>query len=72
VTYTQPGGSTVTYRQELDVDAADGEVRALWPPETRVCRLTPDCGYEGMYVEGGDYPTGASLSTNVTAVSGSG
>ena len=65
VTYTQAGGATVTYRQTLTVVGTDDGVRALWPPEERVCRLTSDCGREGTYVDGADYPAGVSLSSTV-------
>ncbi|MFB6152005.1 MAG: ArnT family glycosyltransferase, partial [Haloarculaceae archaeon] len=68
VTYVQPGGSTITYRQELTVTATGGTVRALWPPEERVCRLTTDCGREGTYLRGGDYASGVELRSSVAAV----
>jgi len=67
VTVTQPGGATVTYRQILTVVEASGDVRALWPPETRVCRLEFQCGREGTYVEGGDYPAGVEVDADVDA-----
>jgi hypothetical protein len=56
VTFTQVGGATVTYRQELTVDTADGgeTVEVLWPPTTRVCPLATDCGHEGTVVDGRD------------------
>jgi hypothetical protein len=47
------------------VVGTDGEMRALWPPEERVCRLTSDC--EETYVPGGDYATGVSFTSNATA-----
>jgi len=67
VTFVQPGGATVTYRQAVTVLGTVDGVRVLWPPEERVCRLTPDCGHEGTYVPGGDYPSGVSLSSSLTA-----
>jgi hypothetical protein len=70
VTYVQPGGSSVTYVQELTVVETGAGVRALWPPEERVCRLTTDCGRDGTYVPGGDYAAGVSLSSNVTETDG--
>jgi hypothetical protein len=65
VTFVQPGGSTITYVQETTVVGTDGEMRALWPPKERVCRLTSDC--EETYVPGGDYATGVSFTSNATA-----
>ena len=70
VTYVQPGGSSVTYVQEFTVVETGAGVRALWPPEERVCRLTTDCGRDGTYVPGGDYAAGVSLSSNVTETDG--
>jgi len=66
VTYLQTGGASVTYRQEVAVDASGRRVRLLWPGEVRICRLTTDCGREGTYVPGGDYVDGASATTNAT------
>ncbi|MEA5386593.1 glycosyltransferase family 39 protein [Haloarculaceae archaeon H-GB11] len=66
ITFTQFGGATVTYRQELTVEPTDDGARIVWPPETRVCRLTPDCGYEGTYVAGtGDYVGGVAVNASV-------
>ena len=67
VTFTQAGGSTVTYRQELAVEQTDEGVRVVWPPETTVCRLVADCGREGTYIEGTDgYVGGVSVAENLT------
>ena len=67
VTYVQPGGSTVTYRQQLSVETTTDDVRLLWPPKTSVCRLVTDCGTEGTYVPGSDdYVTGVSVNTTVS------
>ncbi|WP_246982490.1 ArnT family glycosyltransferase [Halorientalis marina] len=67
VTYTQPGGSTVTYRQQLSVETTTDEVRVLWPPKTTICRLVADCGTAGAYVPGSDdYVTGVSLNTTLS------
>ncbi|WP_224332222.1 glycosyltransferase family 39 protein [Haloprofundus halobius] len=69
VTFGGPAGESVTYRQELTVDREGGEIRALWPPETRVCRLQTECGREGTWVgPDGDYLDGVSVATNATAV----
>lgn len=65
VTYTQTGGATVTYRQTLTVLESGDRVRVLWPPEERVCPLTSDCGHEGTYVPGTEYPAGVSLNTTL-------
>ena len=50
ITITEPGGATLTYREELTV-RTDGEtVVALWPPASTTCTLVTDCGFEGAYV----------------------
>ncbi|PSP97218.1 hypothetical protein BRC94_10665 [Halobacteriales archaeon QS_5_70_17] len=68
VTYLQSGGASVTYRQEVAVDARGDDVRIIWPGEVRVCRLTTDCGREGTYVPGaGGYVDGIAVETNATA-----
>ncbi|WP_332899031.1 DUF7846 domain-containing protein [Haladaptatus sp. CMSO5] len=70
VTFVQPGGSTVTYRQAVSVDAdpKKNSVKLIWPPEKRVCRLQANCGYEGTYLPGADdYVSGVSFETNVTS-----
>ncbi|MEF8843503.1 MAG: glycosyltransferase family 39 protein [Haloarculaceae archaeon] len=66
VTFVQEGGATVSYRQGLTVSSDGDRVELVWPPETRVCRLTPDCGYEGTYLgDGGDYLEGVVVGTDV-------
>jgi hypothetical protein len=50
VTITEPGGGTLTYRQELLVEDTGGTVRVLWPPESSACLLVTECGLEGTYV----------------------
>ena len=66
VTFVQEGGSTATYRQELTARTDGDSVALVWPPETRVCRLTPDCGREGTYLPGeDDYLTGVAVNTTV-------
>jgi len=66
VTFVQEGGATVSYRQALTVRAAGNRVELVWPPETRVCRLTPDCGHEGTYLGGeGEYLDGVRVDTTV-------
>jgi 4-amino-4-deoxy-L-arabinose transferase-like glycosyltransferase len=66
-TFVQEGGATVSYRQELTVRSDGDRVELVWPPETRVCRLSPDCGYEGTYLpEGqGNYLDGVVVETSV-------
>ena len=64
VTFVGTAGASVTYRQEATVsNGADG-VRVVWPPESRVCRLTAECGYDGTWVgPDGDYVGGVSVDT---------
>ena len=63
VRFVTVGGASVTYRQEATVDA-DDELRVLWPPETRVCRLRPECDMEETWVgSDGDYLPGVSVET---------
>ena len=53
----------------MTVDARGESVRAVWPPETRVCRLTTECGYEGTYVGAdGEYVRGVSVETSARGV----
>jgi hypothetical protein len=73
VRFATTGGASVTYRQEATVDASRGEIRVLWPPETRVCRLRPECGREGTWVgPDGDYLDGVSVATDVRVDGGGG
>jgi 4-amino-4-deoxy-L-arabinose transferase-like glycosyltransferase len=66
ITFVQEGGATVTYRQELVVEERGNRVRVVWPPETEVCRLTPDCGHRGMYLPGADdYLAGVAVNATV-------
>jgi hypothetical protein len=65
VTYVQQGGATVTYRQEVAVEERGDTVRLVWPPEVEVCRLTADCSYGSMYVDGGEYLSGVSVNQTV-------
>ncbi|KAB1196096.1 MULTISPECIES: glycosyltransferase family 39 protein [Haloferax] len=69
VTYVGDFGETVTYRQTVSVERTGDEVRVIWPPETRVCRLTTDCGTEGEWVgPDGAYLPGVKVETNATGV----
>ncbi|AGN01789.1 hypothetical protein L593_09220 [Salinarchaeum sp. Harcht-Bsk1] len=43
-------GSTLTYRQEVDVRRSGTSVSVIWPPERTVCTLVDDCGLEGTYL----------------------
>ena len=46
------------------MEHTDGGVAVVWPPESRVCRLTPECGYDGTWVgQDGDYVDGVSVET---------
>ena len=70
VTFVGTGGASLTYRQEATVDAGGDGVRVVWPPETRVCRLTAECGYEGTWVgPDGDYVGGVSVETTARVAS---
>jgi 4-amino-4-deoxy-L-arabinose transferase-like glycosyltransferase len=65
VTFVEPQGTTVTYRQTVTVDPTAGAVRVVWPPETRICVLTTDCGPEATYVgPDGDYVSGVRVETS--------
>jgi hypothetical protein len=69
ITAVYDSGATLTYRQSVSVDPANDTVRVLWPPETRVCSLTTDCGREGTWVgPHGDYVSGVAVESNATAV----
>lgn len=50
ITLNEPGGGTLTYREEALVRPTDSGVEAVWPPESTVCTLVTDCGLEGTYV----------------------
>jgi hypothetical protein len=68
VRFATTGGASVTYRQEVTLDRDDG-LRVLWPPETRVCRLRPECGTEGTWVgPDGEYLDGVSVETEAQVV----
>jgi len=68
VTFVEPQGTTVTYRQTASVERTGAGVRVVWPPETRICSLATDCGREGTYVgPDGDYVSGVSVTAAATA-----
>ena len=68
VTFVQEGGATVSYRQEIPVRTDGERAELVWPPETRVCRLSPDCGYEGTYLRsGGDYLDGVRVEADLSS-----
>jgi hypothetical protein len=50
ITITEPGGGTLTYREEVSVRPTDDGVAALWPPASSVCVLVTECGLDGTYV----------------------
>ncbi|GAB3685728.1 glycosyltransferase family 39 protein [Salinarchaeum chitinilyticum] len=62
-------GSSMTYRQEIDVRQSDGAVDVIWPSERKVCLLAANCGLEGTYVPGlsGEYVDGTSFETRLRA-----
>jgi hypothetical protein len=73
VTFVGAGGASITYRQHVTVETMvtenniESSTQAIWPPKTRVCRLTTDCGHEGAWV--GPTPetlTGVSINTSAT------
>jgi hypothetical protein len=71
VTFVQEGGATVTYRQTVTVRETGDRVQLFWPPETRVCRLTGDCGRESTYLPGrGEYLDGVVVSGTVESREG--
>ncbi|WP_254543846.1 DUF7846 domain-containing protein [Halomarina pelagica] len=72
VTFADRAGGTLTYRQELTVEATDEGVRAVWPPETRVCALVTECGTEGTYVgPDGEYVDGVAVESDASATNAS-
>jgi len=52
LTFSTTGGSTLTYREELDARPRPraGDVQVIWPPERSVCPLVTDCGLTGTYL----------------------
>jgi hypothetical protein len=67
VTFVDGSGESITYRQELTIDRRDGRILAHWPPETRVCELSTECGREGTWVGPSEsYLDGVSVETNAT------
>ncbi|WP_251342646.1 glycosyltransferase family 39 protein [Haloplanus halophilus] len=67
VTFVEPQGRTVTYRQTASVERTGDGVRVIWPPEARICVDATDCGREGTYVgPDGDYVLGVSLETEAS------
>jgi hypothetical protein len=73
VTFVDSTGGTVSYRQTVTVERTDRGVRAVWPPETRVCRFRTDCGRRGTWVgPDGDYLGGVEVSSSATAQNATG
>jgi len=69
ITTVDDSGATLTYRQSVSVDPTGETVRVLWPPETRICSLTTDCGREGTWIgPSDDYVSGVAVESNATAV----
>jgi len=50
ITITEPGGGTLTYREELLVRPTEDGIVALWPPSSSICTLVSECGLDGTYV----------------------
>ncbi|MFC7155086.1 glycosyltransferase family 39 protein [Halomarina halobia] len=72
VTFADRAGGTLTYRQELTVEVTGEGVRAVWPPEARVCALVTECGTEGTYVgPDGEYVDGVAVETDARATNAS-
>jgi hypothetical protein len=68
VTFTQPGGSTVTYNQRLAAETEGATLRLIWPPRESICPTVPECGMRGAYIPGVDeYVTGVSLNSSIEA-----
>jgi hypothetical protein len=69
VTFVGDGGASVAYRQEATVETTVDGVRVIWPPETRICRLTTECGYESTWVgPDGEYVNGVFVETDARVV----
>lgn len=74
VTLVQPGGGTLTYRQEVALrsgSATSGEtVEVVWPPDRYVCTLVTDCGNRGTYLpdEPDAHRDGVEFRTRVDTV----
>ena len=68
VTLVEPGGATLTYRQEITVRRDGDGVEVVWPPERSVCTLVTDCGTEGTYIpdDPDAYPDGVFFETRLT------
>jgi len=74
VTMVATDGSTLTYRQAVDVRVTGDGVQVVWPPERRVCTLVLRCGSEGTYLP--DHPDehvgGVDFETTIAAANASG
>ena len=67
ITITEPGGGTLTYRQELRVRPGGAGVEAVWPPADSACPLVTDCGFEGTYLPDrpDTRPSGIEMNTTL-------
>jgi hypothetical protein len=67
VTIAEPGGGTLTYREELLVRSTGDGVEVLWPPASSACLLVTECGLEGTYVpdEPVTRPGGIGMNTTL-------
>lgn len=69
VTITEPGGGTLTYREEVLVRPTQAGVQALWPPASSTCTLVTDCGLEGTYLPDRPDSRPMGIEMNTTLVS---
>ncbi|PSQ58851.1 hypothetical protein BRD18_04900 [Halobacteriales archaeon SW_7_71_33] len=69
LTFPTTGGSTLTYREELDARPLGDDVQVLWPPERSVCPLVTDCGLTGTYLPDRPDPRlpGTAMRSTITA-----
>ncbi|MFC7203377.1 glycosyltransferase family 39 protein [Haloferax namakaokahaiae] len=71
VTFVGDAGQTVTYRQMVEVERSGDEIRVIWPPETRICEFSTECGLDSQWVgDDGDYLDGVRVATNASEISG--
>lgn len=67
ITITEPGGGTLTYREDLLIRPSNRSIEVVWPPSSSVCLLVTDCGTEGTYIP--DHletrPTGIRMNTTI-------
>lgn len=69
ITLTEPGGGTLTYREELVVRPRGGTIQGLWPPSSSVCLGVTKCGLEGTYLPNRPDTRPDGVEMNTTRVS---